>query len=135
MDITNDYKNIIANTALSIENNNLRSDLKRKDIEIYRLNGKLNSVKMGERKLADGSREIRKSNKNGTLMLKKFGSNNQLDFFEVTQLDGSKRKTKFNIKSGIRNFTKTNTNGEKTYKYNSVGEYKPLLEIPFIKTL
>lgn len=81
------------------------------------------AIKKGESKLADGSIQEIKINKNGTRMKKITSANGNVKSVEVEQLDGSYRKTEFDPLSGKPIQTKTNTTGkEVTVDYNTAGK-------------
>lgn len=81
------------------------------------------AIKKGESKLADGSIQEIKLNKNGTRMKKITSANGNVKSVEVEQLDGSYRKTEFDTLSGKPIQTKTNTTGkEVTVDYNTAGK-------------
>ena len=81
------------------------------------------AIKKGESKLADGSIQEIKLNKNGTRMKKITSANGNVKSVEVELLDGSYRKTEFDPLSGKPIQTKTNTTGkEVTVDYNTAGK-------------
>lgn len=81
------------------------------------------AIKKGESRLADGSIQEIKLNKNGTRMKKITSANGNVKSVEVEQLDGSYRKTEFDPISGKPIQTKTNTTGKDvTVDYNTAGK-------------
>lgn len=88
---------------------------------------KANAIKILEKNSPNGEKEIRKLNKNGALMVKKYKFDGNISIVKVTLFDGTQRKTLYNTRNGkpVKTFIHSNGN-EKVIKYdeNGISELK-----------
>lgn len=78
-------------------------------------------VKVFEKILPNGNKEIRKANKNGAVMVKEVSADGKNIKTQVTTLEGDYRKTTYNPQNGKPIKTFTNVNGENLIEYSAEG--------------